>query len=256
MAAAAVPAAADLPEQSSPSAISSTAACRPSGIEIRVEPAAVGAARVGSLTICGVLVSRFCVLQTLFNVAMSFLGPLFCFWFLFSAKGPYALTSGPVSGAIIASPFASAVISLSFAPLSMVEAADNGWFGVVRRSNRTLERISRFLCFLGEGKAFRRGVARHALIGCFVAVPAIPVGLAYARMVVAGPDGMLEAWDMIIFSVTYIAMMPLLVMPLGLLGFALEPNFERVRERMVAAKQAEKHPIRQLVRRALVAPCC
>jgi hypothetical protein len=177
-----------------------------------IVPAQVGVARAGHLTVCGVICSRFCILQTIFNTVASFLGPLMCFWYLFSptegGSTSYNINSGPVMGAIVASPFASAVFSLAFAPLSMLEAVDNGWFGTIRPADPGLRRASRLLCYLGEGRVWRRAFTRHALLGGLIAPIWIPAGLSIAGNLVADEHGDIQPWPMIIFSVTYIATIP------------------------------------------------
>ena len=47
-------------------------------------------------------------------------------------------------------------------------------------------------------------------------------------IVALGLGPVLSAWQQTWFSVIYIALIPCLVLPLGLLGFAIDVNYERV----------------------------
>ena len=65
-----------------------------------------------------------------------------------------------------------------------------------------------------------------------------------------GPE--LSSWGQAIACAAYIATLPILVVPLGMLGFALEPNYARVASMLSDGP----HPIKRLVRRVLRSPLC
>ena len=80
---------------------------------------------------------------------------------------------------------------------------------------------------------------------------AIPPGILVARYAL-GPD--LLAWTQIWFSVAYIALLPIVVLPLALLGFALESHLERV-ETIIGAAD-DPRALVKLAKRAWAAPKC
>ena len=197
------------------------------------------------------LSSPFVLGQTLFNVVASFCGPLLCFWLLFSGGGPYAWNSGEVLGPIIASPLACAILAPAFVPIGMTDAVSKGWFGPVPSHDDGVRRLARFLPFLRPADVWRVGAVRHLVLGTQLSCVAIPPGILIARYAL-GPD--LPAWTQIWFSVAYIALLPIVVLPLALLGFALEPNLERV-ENLIGAADDPRALIK-LAKRAWAAPKC
>eukprot|EP00873_Tetraselmis_striata_P002882 jgi/Tetstr1/423146/TSEL_013914.t1 len=205
------------------------------------------AERAARLTPCGVLRSKFVIGQTIFNMAASFAGPLAVFWLLFSAGGPYAWNSGEVLGPILASPWACAIASSAFAPISMGDAVASGWFGCT--SPESVQRLSWVFPFLGTHRCWRYGALRHLILGTQVAVVFIPLALLIARYGL-GPS--LDAWEQIWLSIIYITLLPLVIMPLALLAFAVKPNLERVHTIM------PDHPnaLMKLMKRAACAPLC
>ena len=197
---------------------------------------------------CGLLCSPFVVTQVVFNVVASFGGPLLCFYLMFASGGPYPWLSGEVLGPIIASPIAGCVCSLAFAPLSMPEMTAKGWFGIVLPAD--VRRISYVFPFLGRAKAWRIGVVRHLMLALLLAVVVIPPALVLVSPLVFGPD--LGAWTFIWLAIAYISVLPIVIIPLGLLGFAIEPNYARVQ----ALMSNDSRPMRRLLLRAMRAPQC
>ena len=139
------------------------------------------------------------------------------------------------------------MIALAFAPIGMPDAVRRSWFGPVPLSQA--HRLSWVFPFLGKHWLWRYGVVRHFVIGLQVAIVAIPSGLVLARYAF-GPT--LSAWTQIWLSVVYIATMPILVVPMGFLAFALEPNLEIVERRM----SDDPKCFHRLLKRALQAPLC
>ena len=190
------------------------------------------------------LTSKFVVLQTIFNVVVSFCGPLFFFWLIFhvlSGKDCFPILSGEVLGPVLASPLAAAVLALAWAPLGMMDALPRGWFGYVAE-----EEFQGGMWFLLPSLRISRiGVLRNLVTGLQLSVVAIPIMMLFVLFVFASDGGDVESsglnsdgytcegkyltpWTQTLASVTYIALLPLFVIPVGLLGYAVEPNLDRV----------------------------
>lgn len=196
------------------------------------------------------LSSPFVLGQTLFNVVASFCGPLLCFWLIFSRGGPYAWNSGEVLGPICASPLACAILAPAFVPIGMTDAVSRGWFGPVPSHDDGVRCLARFLPSLRSAGVWRVGVVRHLVLGLQLSCVAI-AGILVAGYAL-GPD--LLAWTQIWFSVAYIALLPIVVLPLALLGFALESHLERV-ETIIGAAD-DPRALVKLAKRAWAAPKC
>mmetsp|Transcript_1026 Transcript_1026/g.2854 ORF Transcript_1026/g.2854 Transcript_1026/m.2854 type:complete len:230 (-) Transcript_1026:304-993(-) len=200
-------------------------------------------------TLRSLLLSKFVLGQTAFNVTASFAGPLLCFALIFGNGGPYAWNSGEVLGPICASPMACSVLALAFAPIGMTDAIGKGWYGPVAPTE--VQCLACVLPFLGSAPVWRFGVVRHLALGAMLSCVAIPPAICIARYAL-GPE--LAAWTQIWFSIIYISILPLIVIPLGLLGFAVKPNLERV-ETMIGAAD-DPRPLFQLINRAAASPKC
>ncbi len=202
-----------------------------------------GARRFTSL--CGLLCTPFCLGQILFNLIASFGGPLVCFYLIFTSMGPESWDGAPMIGIALASPFACALCSLAFIPVGIPDAAAHGWFGIIEpHSVACLLRAMPFL-------RCRIGAVRHLCVGCVVGVLWIPTVYYLARFV-EGP--VMSARTFVFFGPACIAALPLLVLPLGLLGFALPDNYARIEA--IMASTVREGPIVKLIRRGLLAPTC
>lgn len=198
-----------------------------------------------------VLLSKFVLAQAAFNMFASFCGPLIFFYLIFVVLlgGPFDWNSGPALGVGLASPIASAVLALAFASMEMPAAVDSGWLPTLAMSDRG---CAAALPFLGRGSWLRVGVARNAMLGLCAEVLLVPIYFLVLRFAL-GPS--MSAWTFVLASVTYIGVViPLFVVPLGILGYALEPNFERVRATM--ADDVERSCIGVLLRKAWRSPLC
>ena len=198
-----------------------------------------------SATVCSILCSPFCLLQLLFNITASFAGPLACFWLIFSSMGPEVWDGGPMLSVVIASPWACALAANAFIPIGIPDAFAYGWFAVV-----PTERLSCTLC-LFPFLHCRLGVIRHLCLGCYAAILWIPAVGLLARYV-EGPE--MSADTFVFFGPACIAALPVLVVPLGLLGFALPANYARVEAKMTTAPGVG--PLEKTIRRAILAPTC
>lgn len=197
----------------------------------------------------GLLCTPFVLSQIAFNIVASFAPPLLCFWLIFGGGGPYSWLSGEVLGPITASPLAGCVAALAFLPLSMPEMVERGWYGVVRPAD--VHCLSRALPFLRSDKVWRFGVVRHLTLGAILSVLFIPPAVILVSPVVLGPQ--ISAWTLIWIASTFVTTLPLCFIPLGLLAFAIEPNYDRVDRLM--ARDASR-PLHQLIMRAWMAPRC
>ena len=186
------------------------------------------------LTPLNLMKTPFMLGQLLLNVIASYCGVLFFFWLIFVqfGKDGYGCYSSEVLSPILLSPFAGPVLALAWAPVAMIEAVEKGWFGFVRQSDLSGGVWILFPCF-----RFERGVIRHSILGCQLAVIAIPIMLLIVIFGIAkefeDKHGVvhpcyLTNWQQVLSCVTYIALLPFYVVPIGLLGFAREKNLERV----------------------------
>ena len=186
------------------------------------------------MTIGQVMTSPFMIGQLILNIVASYCGVFFCFWLIFIVFGPdeYGCYSSQVLSPVLISPFATPVLALAWAPVGMIDAIEKGWFGFVHDSE--LEGgIFRFLPCLQP----QVGFFRHCLLGLELAAFAIPIMMLIVIFGIAsdqtdelsdGLDCVLTDWEQVISCVTYIAILPIFVIPIGLLGFAKESNMERV----------------------------
>mmetsp|Transcript_27014 Transcript_27014/g.37589 ORF Transcript_27014/g.37589 Transcript_27014/m.37589 type:complete len:232 (-) Transcript_27014:56-751(-) len=182
------------------------------------------------------LKTPFLLGQLFFSIVVSFSVILFFFWLLFVRLGSdgYECFSVQVLCPLFISTFASPVLSLAFAPIGMMRATERGWFGFVRQSD-----LSGGFWVLFPGLNFERGVARHLILGCQLAVTAIPIMLVVIVFGIAddysddehsigGASCYLTNWQQVLSHAIYIAVLPLFSIPIGLLGFAREKNLDRV----------------------------
>lgn len=194
----------------------------------------------------GLLLSSFVIVQTLFGCVVSLGGPMLVFWLMFRDE-PYNRLGGELVSNILLSPFLCALLSLALAPLSMPEAVEGGIFFVVRSSSAAP--LARWLPFLRSDGVWKFGAARHLAIGFLCELVAAPPALLVARY---GLPELVTSWEVIWFSVTYIALLPIVCVPLGLLAFAVEPNYVRVEEMM----SNDPMPARRLFQRLVWSPLC
>ena len=127
---------------------------------------------------------------------------------------------GPAVLVYIISPWATAVPALLFVPGGIPQATKWKWFGIVEL--QSAQRVLTVLPFL----RIQHGVTRRICIGTVAAVVWIPIVFLLTRYA-AGP--VLTTWEFIFWGPACIAVLvlPLLTMPLGLLGYALPCNYER-----------------------------
>jgi hypothetical protein len=172
-----------------------------------------------------VLFSSFVILQTLLNVGSSFIGPVGTFYLLFDylSSGPYEWYSGPVLGVVLGSPFGTSILTLLLVPVGMPEALEWGKFHTL--SPREATRLARFLPFCGRHPIWRIAILRHLMLGLQIGVLVWAPALVVARNAL-GPQ--LSTWQQIIGGACYITLLAVPIVPLGLLGFAVEENAERV----------------------------
>lgn len=197
---------------------------------------------------CQVVCSAFCFAQIILNVTLSLVFPLGFLWVLFSpqsfisSKPTYAWDDPTPLGVVVASPWIGTLISCGTLPVGLPEAMANGWFGELKPNSARCVGVA--LPFLRLPHVFR-----HLACGSVAALLYIPAGLCAFRYLL-GPT--LRADAMVIACACYIASIPVLVVPLGLLGFAVPGNCERVRRRM----PTDGHPVLRVLRRLALAPTC
>jgi len=202
-----------------------------------------------NFSLAKLMCTPFALGQLIFNMVMSGLGPAVCFYLIFHHTAPKHWNGAPMLGVAIASPWGGAVLSLAWAPVGIPDAVAKGWFGVVQPS--AVPRTLRLFPFL----RVRVGVLRHLGLGTLAALLWMPPLLLLAYYGEGHGHGEpMHADDFIIFAPAFLAVLPLFILPLGLLGFALPENYARVEAKMSAPEGSGVFCT--LVHRGLHAPLC
>jgi len=102
--------------------------------------------------------------------------------------------------------------------MAMPEAAARGMLGYVPADE--LPACLAYLPFLHVKIAF----LRHALLAVFISCLSIPTGLLVLSQVLSPP---LPAATIALFAGVYVLCISVLVMPMGILGFCVQDNYER-----------------------------
>ena len=221
-----------------------------------------------------VLTSKFVLAQMVFNVISSVVCSLFLFYMLFvvfvvPAGEPlliYAWTDPNLIGVVIGSVLVvSPTLVMILAPAGLVEAVEKKWIPIVRYADCPPWLLT--ICpFLGAHERWRRGMRRHVALGVMLSSLFIPVPLVLARFVVADADGCqrdtpgcrqpgvpaMSTWTLIWFDIAYETVLALPCTALGLLSFAMEPNYERVKQVMSTPGATQPHPLKRLAHRVFV----
>jgi hypothetical protein len=202
------------------------------------------------MSVAALVCGRFCIAQIVVNCALSFCFPLGFFWLLWSPHSPlvthevtYRWNDPHVLSPIIMSPWLCGLISGAFLPIGLPDAWQNGWFAPMHA--RTAARVRARLPCLGA----RHGAVRHFTLACLVALVWVPAALVAVRF---GLGGELRAQTFVLFVPAYIGTLPLALVPLALLGFAVPHAFLRVRSFM----PTDGPIVRRMLRRVLNAPLC
>jgi hypothetical protein len=177
-----------------------------------------------------VLKCKFVVLQVVFNLLASFLGPLGTFFLLFGylSEGPYAWSSGPLVGVVVGSLAGCPILIFALMPVGMPEAVERGWLPRLRLEDCPPWML-RWLPFLNDHPRWRWATVRNLALSLMVGVVYVPIALLIARYAL-GPN--LETWTLIWFNVAYEVLLALPIVALGLLGSAMEHNLDRTIEQM------------------------
>jgi hypothetical protein len=175
--------------------------------------------RVGEPFTPGAIVaSPFVILQTALVAGLGF-GLTFALLSLLLPTGPYPLYSLPVLLILGISPVVCALIAPLFTPLALPEAALRGYIGYVETARLPL--CLACLPFLHAS----RSAARLFLLGTFAAALFVPLGLLVLSFLLEPPyDGSVLS----LFAALYVMTLLLFVMPMGVLGFCMESNYDRV----------------------------
>ena len=128
----------------------------------------------------------------------------------------------------------------------MPTQVDKGWFCVVRAADCP-NWLLRAAPFLGDHPRWRRGLMRHAALGLILSIAFIPVPLLIAAYCVSDDQGNLSTWTLIWFDLVFETVLTVPCTLGGLLAFAMEPNYERVR----ATMSMDRHPGKRLAQRII-----
>lgn len=169
-----------------------------------------------------VLCSPFVQVQTAIAAAAAF-GVAFGLIHLLLSAGPYPLFSWPVLVILAVLPMLCALLGPLFTPLALPEAAERGFIGYI--DSREVSMFLGCLPFLMAG----RSVVRLLFLGLCLSTLWVPGGLAVLALLVAPPFSVAE---LALFAGLYVLTTMLAVMPLGILGFCIEDNFDRALQLM------------------------
>ena len=183
-----------------------------------------------------VICSPFVIGQTLTGGAIGFGLTFGIFTLMLSGGGPYPLISPETLIMLCVLPPLSGFFTPLFTPLAMPEAAARRWLGYVEPGALP----AAFMCmpFLHA----RWAVARLLLLAVFTSALWIPTGYAVLAFALSPPYA---AADLTLFAGLYVVAISVVVMPFGVLGHCIEPNFERVMEHM----SSDKHRMNRLFKR-------
>ena len=232
-------------------------------------------------TPCDVLFSKFTIVQVVFNAISSVVMSLFLFWLLFvliGGGGPYewcaaARVAGPASragrargpgagtvrthapthprkppprryhpnliGVVLGSVLLVTPTSvMALAPAGLPEAVEKGWFYRVDPATAS-PALLRWMPFLRTAPRWRCGLKRHAMLGLWLSPLFVPLPIILARLCLGE---VIDTWTLIWFNIGFETVLSVPCTALGLLAFAMEPNFARVK----ATMSMHRHPVKRL----------
>ena len=224
--------------------------------------AAVAAADAGSgdgrlgeeKTVFGLWRSPFVLSQCAFGSVIGF-GVVFVFFSILLQRDYYQLTDGLVLTCIILSPPLSGLSAPAFAPLAMPEAAEKGWLGWVDTAN--VPWYLAYLPFVHHPRAAVRLVA----LAVFAAALFIPIGALFLTYWLPSPRGIWRQ-HVIFFAAFYVLSITWVILPLGLLGYCIDTNYDRTMRAMTSVEANAGAPPgslskrRILMQRVLALPSC
>lgn len=124
------------------------------------------------------------------------------------------------------------------APAGLPEAVDKGWF--YRVDPATVDpRWLRWMPFLRPAAKWRCGLRRHFFLGCVIAPLYVPLPLALPYLLFGE---VFPTWTLIWYNIAFETALSVPCTALGLLAFAMEPNFARVK----ATMSMHPHPVKRL----------
>lgn len=186
--------------------------------------------------------SPFVVSQCLLGSGVGF-GVVYVFFSLLLTQNYYLLTDGMVLTVVVLSPPLSGLTAPFFAPLAMPEAAAKGWLGWVAAEDLPLWMV--WLPFVSHPRA----IVRLLSLAVFAAAVFIPIGMLFLTYWLPSPLGI---WRMhvIYFAALYVVCVTWVILPLGLLGYCVDANYDRVMRSM----SMEKDQLRRLTSRLAALP--
>lgn len=146
---------------------------------------------------------------------------------------------------VVLSPSLSALSAPLFAPLAMPEAAAKGWLGWVASEEVPL--LLSLLPFVSHPRALVRLLA----LAVFAAALFIPIGLLFLTYWLPSDRGIWRG-HVIFFAAFYVLSSTWVILPLGLLGYCVDSNYDRAMRSM----SMEKNQLSRLLSRLLALPFC
>ena len=190
-----------------------------------------------------VLCCAFTIVQTALGACLGAGITYVLFGMLLIGQEQVALSNANVVLALTMSPLFVTIFSPMFAPMAMPEAAERGWLGYVGLTD--LPFCMRCLPFLRAKYA----IVRHGLLAVAVASLWIPGGLFVLTQLLTPPY---PRATFIAFASLYVLSITLVIMPIGILAFCVQPNYERVMEVM----SMHENKLFRLIERVILVPTC
>lgn len=208
----------------------------PTVMVAKVDPCAPLECPSGSARWCDVLCSPFVCAQVLGGSILAFGAPLAFFLLFFPAM--------PVSMRVaitLLSPLLCALLAPLLIPVAWPDATARGWVPILPA--RYFATATWFFRYARP----RRALCRHLILGAYLAVVWLPVGLFVLYAIRDDQPLVFSFW-----AATYIAGMTASVLPLSILAFSLQPHHERV----VAIMSRHPSNARGVLLRVWWAPWC
>ena len=162
----------------------------------------------------------------------------------------WSISDGHVLMVLILSPILGSVFAPMFTPIALPEMAEKGWIGAV--DPERLPCCVRCLPFLRA----KHAIVRHVILAALISSLWIPAGVYVLTGGSLGALGELtpphSRTTICIFASVYNASISALVIPLGMLGFGMRPNFERA----VGMMSMDDDKLRRLFWRVVYVPLC
>jgi len=188
----------------------------------------------------------FTSIQVLLSMMVSFIAPFLFFTILFyNDKKTHTSKDGDFVFTILSTPFICSIISGILITPVLPEGIER--FGISLIPLKTLTYASYMFPFLGSNPWWRFGIVRHLMIGVYAFFVYVPYALVISKII-----GTFSIWGKILFTSAYISSFSIYCIPLVIVGFLVEENYERVKTHMSMDPNLRK----RMVSRIMYSPMC